>query len=82
MRQLSPKARDLEELARSLGRTIFNRGKEPTWVNKYFSELPPLSIPHHGGRDLATGTKHSILTQLEDDLAKWHEKIESNGKSH
>lgn len=36
---------ELESLARALGRVPFKRGKEPTWVNKIFSDLRPLSIP-------------------------------------
>jgi len=54
-RRSQQKARDLERLARMLGRRQDRRGKEPTWVH---DELPvyPLSIPHHGGRDMTTGT--------------------------
>ena len=57
-----------------LGRRQDKRGKEPTWVN---DELPvyPLSIPHHGGRDLAPGTRNSILNALEGDAIVWEERL-------
>lgn len=73
-RRSQQKARDLEKLARMLGRKQDKRGKEPTWVH---DELPvyPLSIPHHGGRDLAPGTRNSILDVLEDDLLAWEEML-------
>jgi hypothetical protein len=35
----------------------------------------PLSIPHLGGRDLAPGTKNSILDVLEEDVLAWEEKL-------
>lgn len=79
MRRSPQKARDLESLAQSLDRIKSKRGKEPTWVSVKFSSLSPLSIPHHGGRDLSIGTRNSILTQLEDDIAEWHRELETNG---
>jgi hypothetical protein len=45
------------------------------WESVEFAELYPLSIPDHGGRDLAIGTKNSILDQLEDDILAWEERI-------
>jgi hypothetical protein len=73
-RRSQQKARDLETLARMLGRRQDKRGKEPTWVH---DELPvyPLSIPHHGGRDLAPGTRNSILNVLEGDVIAWEERL-------
>jgi len=44
------------------------------WESTEF-DLFVLSIPHHGGRDLAPGTKKSILDQLEDDLLAWEERL-------
>jgi len=35
----------------------------------------PLSIPHHGGRDLAPGTRNSILNVLEADVLAWEERL-------
>ncbi len=73
--RLSPqRARALESLAGQLGRRSVKRGKEPMWESAEFS-LFPLSIPHHGGRDLPVGTKNSILDQLEDDLLAWEEEL-------
>lgn len=60
------KPRELEALAKGLGRKRHPKGKEPTWV----SELPsrwPLSIPNHPG-DLKKETARSILEDLEADL--------------
>ena len=73
-RRSPQKARDLEALARMLGRRQDKRGKEPTWVH---DELPvyPLSIPHHGGRDLKPGTRNNILNALEDDVMAWEERL-------
>jgi hypothetical protein len=73
-RRSQQKARDLETLARMVGRRQDRRGKEPTWVH---DELPvhPLSIPHHGGRDLRPGTRNSILNVLEDDVIAWEERL-------
>jgi hypothetical protein len=51
------------------------RGKEPMWESTEFDELYPLSIPHHGGRDLAIGTKNSILDQLEGDVCAWEARL-------
>jgi hypothetical protein len=73
--RLSPQgARALEKLARQLGRQSVKRGKEPMWESTDF-RLFPLSIPHHGGRDLPIGTKNSILDQLEDDILAWEEEL-------
>jgi hypothetical protein len=75
--RLSPqRAASLEGLAGKLGRKPVKRGKEPTWESEEFSDLRPLSIPHHGGRDLALGTRNSILNQLEDDVNAWDMKLD------
>ncbi len=70
------KARDLESLARGLGRKRVKRGKEPMWESTEFEDLFPLAIPHHGGKDLAPGTKKSILEQLENDVLAWEDRLE------
>ena len=72
------KSSKLESLAKRLGRDKSNRGKEPTWVNKQFPDLRPLSIPHHGARDLNKFTARGILDQLEEDFEKWEEVLESS----
>jgi hypothetical protein len=51
------------------------RGREPMWESTEFEELFVLSIPHHGGRDLAPGTRNSILDQLENDVLAWEERL-------
>ena len=70
-------ARALEALAQSLGRRKAKRGKEPNWVNDNFPDLAPLSIPHHGGKDLPTGTKNNIVDQLSEDLFEWEDSLEA-----
>ena len=74
MRRNPQKARDLERIAKQLGREKENRGKEPVWVNPSLGVLP-LSIPHHGGQDLPIGTRNSILNVLETDLLAWEERL-------
>ena len=74
-RRSPQKARDLERIANQLGRTKVNRGKEPTWESD-LPGRPPLSIPHHGGRDIAIGTRNSILDFLEDDVMTLQEILD------
>jgi len=75
LRRATVDARTLERLAKRLGRKLVKRGKHPMWESTEFVDLFPLSIPHHGGRDLPPGTKRSILDQLEGDLLAWEEKL-------
>lgn len=75
LRRQSPKALELQRVARQLGRKKVKRGKEPVWESLDFQHLPALSIPDHGGRDLTPGVLHSILNQLEDDLNSWDERV-------
>jgi HicA toxin of bacterial toxin-antitoxin, len=67
---------ELESLARALGRVYSKRGKHQTWVNQIFPELRPISIPHHGSKDLNRITANNILDQLELDIDKFEELIE------
>lgn len=67
---------ELESLARALGRVPSKRGKHQTWVNQTFDDLRPLSIPHHGSKDLNKYTAKDILDQLELDIEKFEELIE------
>ena len=76
-RRSQKKARDLESLARRLGRKNVG-GTHPMWVSTVFPSLRPLSIPHHGGKDIPAGTRNSILDQLDDDIAAWEEEIEGH----
>ena len=74
--RLSPqKARDLESIAKQLGRTKVNRGKEPMWEND-LPGRPPLSIPHHSSRDIAIGTRNRILDILEEDVMAFLEILD------
>ncbi len=71
------KSAELDSLAQDLGRELNKRGKEPTWVNERFPDLHPLSIPHHGSRDLNRFTAGGIIDQLELDLERWEEDLKS-----
>lgn len=73
------KTSELEALARSLGRKRANRGKEPTWINEELPERRPLSIPNHS-TDVNRFTAKSILDQLEADLDRYEELLESPEK--
>ena len=63
LRRQSPKALEIQKVARQLGRKKVKRGKEPVWESLEFQNLRPLSIPDHGGRDLTPGVSRSILNQ-------------------
>lgn len=76
-RRGQPKVRELVNLAESLGRKITDQGKHPMYESLPFPHLRPLSIPNHGSKGLATGTKLSILSQLDDDVMAWQELLES-----
>jgi hypothetical protein len=60
-------SRELERLAKALGRQKAKRGSEPTYVSILLSQSPPLSIPHHSS-PLRIGTAINILDQLEKDI--------------
>jgi hypothetical protein len=60
-------SRELEELARAVGRKRHARGKEPTWVSTLLPNARPLSIPNHPG-DLNRFTARAILDQLDADI--------------
>lgn len=86
LRRVPFKADAVESLAAALGRTRANRGKHPMWVSA-FPGLFPLSIPAHGNKDIAIGTRRSILNQLEEDIAAWEEKLfggeeDDDGSNH
>jgi hypothetical protein len=76
LRRSTQNASALESMAKRLGRKLVKRGKHPMWESTEFRALYPLSIPHHGGRDLPIGTKKSVLDQLEDDILAWEESLE------
>lgn len=88
LRRAQAKASDIQSLAKRLGRKKKNRGKEPTYESEVLPHLYPLTIPHHGGKDLAPGTKRSILDRIEEDVFAWELKLdeddseENGGDSH
>ena len=64
-------SRELEKLAKAIGRTPRKGGKHP------MLEMPgrrPLPIPHHS-RPMKNRTKDAVLTQLEGDLWVIEEKL-------
>ena len=78
------KSSQLIRFAGKLGRQRdTSRGKEPTYVNVYFPELNPLSIP---APNIKPYTAVNVLDILEQDFAKWEavaeaEKVEET-KAH
>src|SRR5947208_1454082 len=68
------KGPDIASLAGRLGRNRVNRGKEPTFESEF--DIPALTIPMHGSKDLKRGTQRNILMQLEDDLIAWEQKLD------
>lgn len=77
-------AEELISLAKKLGRTRDNRGKEPTYIRESDPILtPPLSIPAHPG-DLKVGTAKSIINSLLDDADDWEIHLQEleEGENH
>jgi hypothetical protein len=79
LRRSPAKAIAFQSLATRLGRRVVNRGKHPIWESVEFSGLFPLAIPDHGGRDLSTGVRNSVLNQLEGDILAWDNKLSEEG---
>jgi hypothetical protein len=69
-------SRELESFARRLDRDRASRGSEPNWKSEMFTDLRPVSIPHHS-KDLNRFTAGSILDQLEEDIER-HEMTFNN----
>ncbi|MGB0086537.1 MAG: type II toxin-antitoxin system HicA family toxin [Rhodomicrobiaceae bacterium] len=77
LRRSPQKPRTLERIAARLGRKEVKRGKEHVWESTEF-KIHPLSIPHHGGKDLSPGTQRNIINFLESyDIAAWEERLNS-----
>lgn len=73
------KPRELEKFARALGREADNtKGKEPTYKSTAFNDVRPVSIPHHGSKNLKPGTANNILDFLEGDIAKFREQLDDD----
>lgn len=73
------KSRELEALARALGRKRHPRGSEPTWISEV-ADCYPISIPNHP-TDLNKFTARRILNQLEADIDKLAEDDDDENKS-
>ena|SRR3989338_4260452 len=65
-------------IAKQLGRTKANRGKEPNYTRERDPALsPPLSIPNHPG-DMKPGTARSIIDALLSDVDDWEIYLSEN----
>lgn len=86
MRRSQPKVKELRSVARQLGMEKEEGGRHPTFASNVFPHLRPLSIPDHKGREMAPGTKHSILNAFEDHINAWDERLSkqerANGSGH
>lgn len=74
MKGVPQRGGDVAGLAERLGRKRVNRGKEPTFESDF--DIPPITIPMHGSKNLKAGTQRSILIQLEDDFIAWEQKFD------
>jgi hypothetical protein len=74
MREVPQRGSDVANLAERLGRKKVNRGKEPTYESEF--DIPVLTIPMHGSKNLKKGTQKSIFIQLEDDFIAWEQKLD------
>lgn len=77
--------RDLERIARSLGRHrltgVSARGKEPTYASTIFLKANMITIPNHGNKTFGPRTQSIILDQLEEDVDRWEEKLTRDKKN-
>ncbi len=71
-------SRELENIARSLGRELNSRGKEPTWVSTLLPKSRPISIPNRA--TLKKFTAGNIMDQLENDISELEAEIEFTGE--
>jgi hypothetical protein len=67
------KSRDMVRLAEAIGRTLSNRGKEPTYIHEELISRRPISIPNHP--TLSIGVKNNILDDLDGDLDAYEERF-------
>jgi hypothetical protein len=74
MRNVPQRGSDVASLAERLGRKRVNRGKEPTFESDF--DIPVLTIPMHGSKNLKKGTQKNIFIQLEDDFIAWELKFD------
>ncbi|MBF0551070.1 MAG: hypothetical protein HQK60_11095 [Deltaproteobacteria bacterium] len=66
---------ELQRLAKSLGRRLFDRGHEPNYLSDLLPSRRPISIPNHPG-PMARFTAENILDQLEQDIFDLEEILE------
>lgn len=67
---------DLIKIATKLGRVLHSGGKHPQYVNSFFSDLHPISIPSHSV-GVNPWTAQSILDDLESyDVERWKQLLE------
>lgn len=78
MRDVPQTGSAVASLAERLGRKRTNRGKEPTWESEL--NIPALTIPMHGPKNLKRGTQKNIFIQLEDDFIAWEQKFDHEEK--
>lgn len=78
MRDTPQRGGDVASLAERLGRKKVKRGKEPTWESDL--DIPVLTIPMHGSKNLKRGTQKNIFIQLEDDFIAWEQKFDYDEK--
>ncbi|MFZ4876815.1 hypothetical protein ACL9RI_17180 [Janthinobacterium sp. Mn2066] len=70
-KQHSIKPSELQSIAKQLGRSMVDRGKEPNYEKKDPPPFPyPLSIPNHKPT-LKAGTAKSVIGTLFDDADIW-----------
>lgn len=69
------RSKELIKLAKSLGRRLFKRGHEPTYVSNLLPRSYPISIPNHPGA-MPRFTAENILDQLEQDIFALENSIE------
>jgi hypothetical protein len=73
------KSRELQNLAKRLGRSPAKRGAY-TWKSDAFPHLSPLSIPVHS-KGIKKLTAANILDQLDaQDVAAWDEYFQAGGR--
>lgn len=83
MHRSPQRARDLEELAKKLGRVLVDRGKHPNWESTHF-KLNPVSIPNHSKNagEVSIGVRNSVLAALKHDLDCWERELSNEGRKN
>jgi hypothetical protein len=84
MRRRMVKPAEMQAVARQLGRRLGKHGKHPNWESQMFTQLRPVSIPDHGGRDLSKTVRAGALDVLDEDVSAWEAWLDKNesGNGH